>query len=105
MCGIFRLTTVYSGMAGRGGIWLMLCVYRYADCMAAEGNGMPLVQDSTVGRKHGIPMQQGVYLCMIYGIQTQYTTAIARASQRPGACIACACACVCALYYYIIILL
>lgn len=39
----------------------------------------------------------------VYDMQTQYTTAITRASQRPGACIACAC--VRALYYYIIILL
>lgn len=39
----------------------------------------------------------------VYDMRTQYTTAITRASQRPGACIACAC--VRALYYYIIILL
>ena len=77
MCGIFRLTTVYSSMAGHGGIWLVLCVYRYAN--------------ATMG-----------HTCVrytIYDIQTQYTTAIARASQRPGACIACACV------RYIIILL
>ena len=53
--------------------------------------------------QHGIPTQQGVYLCTIYDMRTQYTPAIARASQRPGACIACAC--VRALYYYIIIIL
>ena len=40
---------------------------------------------------------------LVYDMRTQYTTAIARASQRPGACIACVC--VRALYYYIIILL
>ena len=45
-------------MAGHGGIWLALCVYRDADCMAAEGNGIPSVQDSTAGRK-------GIYLCTI----------------------------------------
>ena len=44
---------------------------------------------------------------LVYDIRTQYTTAIARASQRPGACIACACACACVilLYYYNIIIL
>ena len=40
---------------------------------------------------------------LVYDMRTQYTTVITRASQRPGACIACAC--VRALYYYIIILL
>lgn len=40
---------------------------------------------------------------LVYDMRTQYTTAITRASQRPGACIACAC--VRALYYYIIIIL
>ena len=43
------------------------------------------------GRKEG-----GI---LVYNIRTQYTPAIARASQRPGACIACACV------RYIIILL
>ena len=28
-CDIFRLTMVYSSMAGHGGIWLVLRVYRY----------------------------------------------------------------------------
>ena len=42
-----------------GGIWLVLCVYRYTGSMAAEGNGIPSVQDSTAGRK-------GIYLCIIY---------------------------------------
>ena len=65
-CGIFRLTTVYRQHGGHGGIWLVLCVYQYTDCMAAEGHGIPSVQDSTAGRKHGIPMQQEVYLCTIY---------------------------------------
>ena len=40
---------------------------------------------------------------LVYDMRTQYTTSITRASQRPGACIACAC--VRALYYYIIIIL
>ena len=39
---------------------------------------------------------------LVYDMRTQYTTAITRASQRPGACIACACVCV---YIYIIIIL
>ena len=50
------------------------------------------------GRKEG-----GI---LVYDIRTQYTTAIARASQRPGACIACACVryiIIILLYYYIII--
>lgn len=64
-CGIFRLTTVYSSMAGHGGIWLMLCVYQYTGSMATGQHGIPSEQDSTAGRKHGIPMQQGVYMCMI----------------------------------------
>ena len=46
---------------------------------------------------------------LVYDMRTQYTPAITRASQRPGACIACvrACvrACVILLYYYIIIIL
>ena len=106
-CGIFRLTTVYSSMAGHGGIWLVLCVYQYTDSAAG---------------KHGIPSVQGRHSrkearytnatrdIIVYDIRTQYTTAITsitRASQRPGACIAYACvrACVILLYYYIIIIL
>ena len=77
---------IQRSMAGHGGIWLVLCVYRYTDCMAAEGNGIP-----------------------VYDMRTQYTTAITRASQRPGACIVRACvrvrACVILLYYYNIIIL
>ena len=44
---------------------------------------------------------------LVYDMRTQYTTAIARASQRPGACIACACVryIIILLYYYIIIIL
>ena len=82
---------IERSMAGHGGIWLVLCVYRYPDCMAAGQHGMPSGQDSTAGRGD----------ILVYDMRTQYTTAITRASQRPGACIAC----VRALYYYIIILL
>ena len=39
---------------------------------------------------------------LVYDMRTQYTTAITRASQRPGTCIACVR--VRALYYYIIII-
>ena len=45
---------------------------------------------------------------LVYDMRTQYTPAITRASQRPGACIACVRACVryiiILLYYYNIII-
>ena len=72
-------------MAGHGGIWLVLCVYRY-----------------TVGAGQHSRKEGNI---LMYDMRTQYTTAITRASQRPGACIACVRACVILLYYYIIILL
>ena len=58
------------------------------------------VQDGTAGRKHGIPMQQWVYLCTIceHSIQPpspELRNARVRVSR----------ACVRALYYYIIIIL
>ena len=67
---------------GDGGIWLLLCVYQYTGSM-------------TTG-------QRGI---LVYNIRTQYTTAITRASQRPGACITCVRACILLYYYNIIILL
>ena len=83
-----------------GGIWLVLCVYQYTDCMAAEGHGIPSVQDNTTGRKHGIQMQQGIYLCTIceHSIHPP-SPGLRNARVRVSR------ACVRALYYYIIILL
>ena len=91
------------GRAWRSGEWQGMAVYDWR-CVYIR---IPAAwrQGSTAGRKHGIPMQQWVYLCTIYDMRTQYTTAITRASQRLGACIACVRACVILLYYYIIIIL
>ena len=89
--------------AGHGGIWLLLCVYRYTDCMAAEGNGIQSVQERH-SRKEA-RYANATRDILVYDIRTQYTTAITRASQRPGACIACARVCARALYYYNIIIL
>lgn len=85
---------------GHGGIWLVLCVYRYTGQHGGCG------ERDTVGA--GTAQQAARYTnatmgILVYDMRTQYTTAITRASQRPGACIACAC--VRALYYYIIIIL
>ena len=82
-------------MAGHGGIWLVLCVYQYTGGMAADGNGMPSVQDSTAGRN-------GVYLCTIceHSIQPpspELRNARVRVSRAR--------ACVILLYYYNIIIL
>ena len=88
---------IQQSMAGHGGIWLVLCVYQYISIRTAWRQG-----------RHGRTEAQYTNATMdilVYDIQTQYTTAITGASQRPGACIACACARVRALYYYIIIIL
>ena len=102
-CGIFRFTTAYreawQGMAerrvaGHGGIWLALCVYRCRTAQQEESRDT----NATMG-------------ILVYDMRTQYTTAITRASQRPGACIACACVrvrvryIIILLYYYNIIIL
>ena len=78
-----------------GGIWLVLCVYQYTDCMAAEGNGIPSVQDSTAGRR-------GIYLGTICEHSIQPPSPEPRNARMR---VSRARACVRALYYYIIILL
>ena len=105
-CGIFRLTTVYSSMAGHGGIWLVLCVYQYTGSMAAGQHGIPSVQDSTAGRKHGIPMQQWVYLCTIceHSIQPP-SPELRNARVRVSRARACVRYIIILLYYYNIIIL
>ena len=89
-----------------GGIWLVLCVYQYTDCMAAGQHGIPSVQDSTAGRKHGIPMQQGIYLCTIceHSIQPPLPEPLPEL-RNARVRVSRARACVRALYYYIIIIL
>ena len=71
---------------------MVLCVYRDADCMAAEGNGIPSVQDSTAGRK-------GIYLCTICEHSIQPPS-----SELRNARVRVSRARVRALYYYIIII-
>ena len=89
---------------GQGGIWLLLCVYQYTDCMATGQHGIPPVQDSN--SRKAARYTNATRSIFVYDIRTQYTTAITRASKRPGACITCACACArILLYYYIIIIL
>ena len=97
---------VYSGWqqytAEHGGAWrymvgvVCISVYQHTDSMAAGQHG----------RKEA-RYTNATMSILVYDIQTQYTAAIAGASQRPAACIACVCACACVilLYYYIIILL
>ena len=87
---------------GHGGIWLLLCVYQYTGGMATGQHGIPSEQDSTAGRKHGIPMQQGVYLCTIYEHSIQPPSPELRNARVR---VSRARACVRALYYYIIIIL
>ena len=74
---------------GQGGIWLLLCVYQYTDCMATG--------------QHGIPMQQGVYLCTIYEHSIQPPSpGLRNARVRVSRARACVRACI-LLYYYNII--
>ena len=95
-----RYTTVWQGMAVAeyGKAWRYMVG---AVCISVYRQ-----HGDRAGRKHVIPMQQGVYLCMIYDIQTQYTTAIARSHHQSFATPGCVYrVCVRALYYYNIIIL
>ena len=93
-------------MTGHGGSgeWQGMAVYGWCcvyivDCMAAEWNGIQSGQERH-SRKEARYTNATMGI-LVYDMRTQYTPAIARASQRPDACIARARA----LYYYIIILL
>ena len=103
-----RYIPIGNSIQQQGGAWrhmidvVCISVYQYTDCMAVEVSGIPSVQDSTAGRKHGIPMQQGVYLCTIceHSIQPpspELRNARVRVSRAR--------VCVILLYYYIIIIL
>ena len=98
-CGIFRLTTVYNSTAGHA-VYGWCCVY--IGVQAAWRQGSTVYRRGKKARYTNATM--GI---LVYDIQTQYTTAITRASQRPAACIACVRACVrvILLYYYNIIIL
>lgn len=86
---------------GHGGIWLVLCVYRYTGSMAAGRHSRTEARDTNATRS--ILVYNIRYANTVYN----HTTAITRASQRPGACIACARVryIIILLYYYNIIIL
>ena len=105
MCGgaweNVRYIPIDNGMQQHGGhggsrVWQGMAVYGcccvYIGIMIAWRKGRAEARDT-----------DATMCILVYDMRTQYTTAIPRASQRPGACIACAC--VRALYYYIIIIL
>ena len=107
MCGgaweNVRYIPIDNGIQQHGGAWQYMVVAVCISVSRLHGGGG---ERYTVGAgQHG--RKEGDIL--VYDMRTQYTTAIARASQRPGACIACVRACVraCAilLYYYNIIIL
>ena len=101
-CDIFRLTTVYSSMAGHGGIWLVLCVYRDADFMAAVGSGIQSVQERHSRKEARDTNATKVYLCTIYEHSTQPPSPELRNARVRVSRVR---ACVILLYYYIIIIL
>ena len=94
------IQSAWQGMAVYG--WC--CVYISIQAAWRQGGTVySRCRNGTAGKEarytnatRGIP---------VYDMRTQYTPAITRTSQRPGACIACVRACVRALYYYIIIIL
>ena len=94
-----RYIPIDNGIQQHGRAWRymvgVVCISVYRLHGGRGGDGIQSVRDSQEGRG---------YTCVRYANTVyNHTTAITRASQRPGACIACAC--VRALYYYIIILL
>ena len=101
MCGgvgeNVRYIPIDNGIQQHGRAWRYtvgaVCISVYL--LHGGRGGRYAVSAGQHGRKEG-----GI---LVYDMRTQYTTAITRTSQRPGACIACAR--VRALYYYIIILL
>ena len=94
MCGgaweNVRYIPIDNSIQQHGGIWLLLCVYRYTGSMAAG--------------KHGIPTQQGVHLCTICEHSIQPPSPELR-NARVRVSRARACVCVILLYYYNIIIL
>ena len=92
------IQSAWQGMAvaENGRTWRYMvgavCISVYSRCR----NGTAGKEARYTNATRGIP---------VYDMRTQYTPAITRTSQRPGACIACVRACVRALYYYIIIIL
>ena len=101
-----RYIPIDNGIQQHGRAWRYMvgavCISAYSS-MAAGQHGMPTVQGQRQGReKHGIPMQQGIYLCTIceHSIQPpspELRNARVRVSRAR--------ACVILLYYYIIIIL
>ena len=89
---------------GHGGIWLVLCVYRYTYCMAAGGGRYAVGAGRHSREKHGISMQQVVYLCTIceHSIQPP-SPELRNARVRVSRARACVRYIIILLYYYIII--